>query len=95
MKRAWFRLIPFIAPVILHKLEKMKLSIDRIRDLSASDIAGMLSQRLEAGKAVRRAAHNLPRLEVEAEISPITRTIVRVSLTIHSDFTWYLVSSQS
>lgn len=74
--------------MILQKLEKLRLSVDKIRDLSASDIAGMLSQRLEAGKAVRRAAHNLPRLEVEPEISPITRTIVRVTLTIHSDFTW-------
>lgn len=70
------------------KLETMRLSIDKIRELSASDIAGLLHQRVEAGKAVRKAAQSLPRLEVEPEISPITRTIVRVTLTVRADFIW-------
>lgn len=67
------------APVILDKLEKLRLSVDKIRELSASDLSGFLKNRIEAGKAVRTAAYNIPRLEVSTELSPITRTIVLLS----------------
>lgn len=77
-----------LGPMALKKLEESRLGIDRLRDMSAKDVAALLNQRVEGGKAIRLAARQLPRLEADVELSPITRTIIRVALTLRADFTW-------
>jgi hypothetical protein len=38
------------------------------------------------GKAIHRFVHQFPRLELSAHVQPITRTVLRVELTITPDF---------
>ena len=38
------------------------------------------------GKAIHRFVHQFPRLELAAHVQPITRTVLRVELTITPDF---------
>jgi hypothetical protein len=38
------------------------------------------------GKTVHRLVHQFPRLELSAHVQPITRTVLKVDLTITPDF---------
>ena len=40
------------------------------------------------GSDVKRAAHEIPLMTVEAQLQPITRTVLRVKLTATPNFRW-------
>ena len=40
------------------------------------------------GKVIHKLVHQFPRLELEAYVQPITRSIIRVELAISPDFQW-------
>ena len=40
------------------------------------------------GKTVHKLIHQFPRLELAASVQPITRTVLKVDLTITPDFQW-------
>jgi hypothetical protein len=40
------------------------------------------------GKTVHRYIHLFPKLELAAQVQPITRSVLRVDLTITPDFMW-------
>ena len=40
------------------------------------------------GKAIHRYVHQFPRLELAVHVQPITRSTLRVELTITPDFQW-------
>ncbi|KAH8857458.1 Activating signal cointegrator 1 complex subunit 3 [Schistosoma japonicum] len=42
----------------------------------------------EGAKEIRRLAFSVPKIQVEVESQPITRTILRVKLTLEPDFVW-------
>ncbi|XP_066288135.1 activating signal cointegrator 1 complex subunit 3-like [Branchiostoma lanceolatum] len=72
---------------ILHKLEARSLSVHKIKDLQADEIGRMIHH-VRMGKIVKQAVYQLPSLELDAAIQPITRTVLRVRLTISPTFTW-------
>jgi activating signal cointegrator complex subunit 3 len=77
-----------LKPDILVKLEEKKLSMSRLEDMSANEIGAML--RYPAiGQTIKNCCLQFPRMRVSAEIQPITRTILRVQLTLVADFTWH------
>ena len=43
---------------------------------------------MRAGPDVKKAAYEIPSLELEANIQPITRTVLRVRLSIDANFRW-------
>lgn len=43
---------------------------------------------MNIGLKVKQCVHQIPSVTMEASIQPITRTVLRVSLTIHPDFSW-------
>ena len=53
--------------------------------MSSSDL-GVLIRNARAGKQLKDCANLIPRLEVSAKIQPITRGILRVTLTVEPDF---------
>nr|KJB73065.1 hypothetical protein B456_011G217300 [Gossypium raimondii] len=72
---------------ILMKLEKKDLAWDRYYDLSSQEI-GELIRYPKMGRTLYRFIHQFPKLNLAAHVQPITRTVLRVELTITPDFQW-------
>ncbi|XP_071692835.1 DExH-box ATP-dependent RNA helicase DExH12-like [Rutidosis leptorrhynchoides] len=91
-KRIWSVQTPLrqfhgIKNEILMKLEKKDLAWERYYDLSSQEL-GELVRAPKLGKNLYRCIHNFPKLNLAAHVQPITRTILRVELTITPDFQW-------
>merc|ERR1719402_446026 len=78
---------PGVRPEILAKLENMNFTIDKIRELDGKEV-GHLIHHVNAGPALKRAAEEIPMLDLEATIQPITRTVLRVRLQLSANFRW-------
>lgn len=63
-------------------------SASRAYSLHAYDICHPPSSRARLGKTVHKLIHQFPRLELAASVQPITRTVIKVDLTITPDFQW-------
>jgi len=72
---------------ILNKVEKKDLAWERYYDLSSQEI-GELIRFPKMGKAIHKFVHQFPRLELAAQVQPITRSVLKVDLTITPDFKW-------
>ncbi|GMY20968.1 DExH-box ATP-dependent RNA helicase DExH12-like [Fagus crenata] len=72
---------------ILMKLEKKDLAWDRYYDLSSQEI-GELIRIPKMGRVLHKFIHQFPKLNLAAHVQPITRTVLRVELTITPDFQW-------
>merc|ERR1719318_2541702 len=76
----------FEHPLKQHPLLKPDL-VAKLRELDAKEI-GHLIHHVNAGHNIKRAAEEIPLVELEASIQPITLTVLRVRLTIRPDFKW-------
>lgn len=72
---------------VLMKLEKKDLPWDRYYDLSSQEI-GELLRLPKIGRTVHKFIHQFPKLNLAAHVQPITRSVLRVELTITPDFQW-------
>ena len=70
---------------ILKKIEKIEFPWERFYDLTAQEI-GELIRFPKMGKNIYKRVHQFPRLDLAAHVLPITRTVLRVELTITPDF---------
>ena len=89
-KRMWLSQTPLrqfkgIPEDIIKKIEKKDFQWERFYDLQPQEI-GELIRFPKIGKAIHRFVHQFPRLELAAHVQPITRTVLRVDLTITPDF---------
>ncbi|XP_065194378.1 activating signal cointegrator 1 complex subunit 3-like [Sycon ciliatum] len=76
-----------LRPDIVDKLEKRKMTVARLRDMTASEIGQMLYHPA-IGPKVKSFADSFPMMNVEATCQPITRTVLRVRLVLSADFEW-------
>eukprot|EP00271_Cylindrocystis_brebissonii_P012705 TRINITY_DN317_c0_g1_i1.p1 TRINITY_DN317_c0_g1~~TRINITY_DN317_c0_g1_i1.p1 ORF type:complete len:2233 (-),score=420.67 TRINITY_DN317_c0_g1_i1:1930-8628(-) len=72
---------------ILSKVEKKDLAWERYYDLSSQEL-GELVRFPKIGKNLHKFIHQFPRLELAAHVQPITRSVLKVDLTITPDFQW-------
>eukprot|EP00879_Flechtneria_rotunda_P006108 GHRR01006421.1.p1 GENE.GHRR01006421.1~~GHRR01006421.1.p1 ORF type:complete len:1855 (+),score=687.13 GHRR01006421.1:742-6306(+) len=72
---------------LLTRLEKKDLAWERYYDLKPSEL-GDLIRMPKYGKALHKFVHQFPRLELAAHVQPLTRTLLRIDLTITPDFAW-------
>ncbi|XP_050375603.1 DExH-box ATP-dependent RNA helicase DExH12-like [Argentina anserina] len=91
-KRMWSVQTPLrqfhgITNDILIKLEKKDLAWDRYYDLSSQEL-GELIRMPKMGRTLYKFIHQFPKLNLAAHVQPITRTVLRVELTITPDFQW-------
>ncbi len=91
-KRMWSVQTPLrqfhgIPDDILMKLEKKDLAWERYYDLSSQGI-GELIRIPKMGRVLHKFIHQFPKLNLAAHVQPITRTVLRVELTITPDFQW-------
>lgn len=70
---------------ILYKLEDRKLSMDRLLEMDSKEI-GSLIRNERAGPIVKRNCSEFPSMDVNAEVQPITRTVLRVRLNIRPTY---------
>eukprot|EP01134_Creolimax_fragrantissima_P000312 CFRG0312T1 len=91
-KRLWgyetpLRQFPNLNPQILNKIEDRELSVDDLREMPASEIGDLLHHP-RIGSVVKQAINEFPWLKIDYKLQPITRTVLRVSLTIEAEFRW-------
>ncbi|KAL3845926.1 hypothetical protein ACJIZ3_003329 [Penstemon smallii] len=91
-KRMWSVQTPLrqfhgIPNEILMKLEKKDLAWERYYDLSSQEI-GELIRFPKMGRTLHKFIHQFPKLVLDAQVQPITRSILKVELTITPDFQW-------
>ncbi|GJR72085.1 DExH-box ATP-dependent RNA helicase DExH12-like protein [Tanacetum coccineum] len=72
---------------ILMKLERKDLAWERYYDLSSQEL-GELVRANQFGRKLHKCIHQFPKLNLAAHVQPITRTTLRVELTIAPDFQW-------
>ncbi|CAI6000970.1 unnamed protein product, partial [Closterium sp. NIES-64] len=72
---------------VLFKLEDRGLHLDRLCDMDDSDIAAIIRSP-HAAKLVSQCVSQFPYLELDAHISPITRTVLQVTLYVTPTFQW-------
>ncbi|XP_076308174.1 U5 small nuclear ribonucleoprotein l(3)72Ab isoform X1 [Tachypleus tridentatus] len=91
-KRMWQSMSPLrqfkkIPEEVVKKIEKKNFPWERLYDLGPNEI-GELLRMPKLGKTVHKYLHQFPKLELSAHIQPITRSTLRVELTITPDFQW-------
>eukprot|EP01125_Pyxidicula_operculata_P014589 TRINITY_DN4878_c0_g1_i1.p1 TRINITY_DN4878_c0_g1~~TRINITY_DN4878_c0_g1_i1.p1 ORF type:complete len:2162 (+),score=668.51 TRINITY_DN4878_c0_g1_i1:53-6538(+) len=91
-KRTWGTASPLrqfkaLPEEIVQKLEKKDLTIERLYDLDSHEIGEGIEYG-SLGKTVYNLVHRFPRLDLSATVQPVTRSLLRVELTITPDFTF-------
>ena len=79
-----FKKIPYD---VVRKIEMRNFPWERFYDLNPIEI-GELVRMPKSGKTIHRYVHQLPRLQLSVHIQPITRSTLRVELTITPEFVW-------
>lgn len=91
-RRAWgcqspLRQFKGVLPDVVARLERKDVPWERYHDLTPAEL-GELVRAPKAGRALHRLVHAFPRLELSASVQPITRSVLKVDLTLTPDFTW-------
>jgi pre-mRNA-splicing helicase BRR2 len=89
-KRMWLSMNPLRQikgfPVeVIKKLERKEFPWDRYFDLNAQEL-GELAGMPKAGKMIHKCVHQFPKLQLQASVQPITRSLLRIEATITPDF---------
>ncbi|XP_055378712.1 U5 small nuclear ribonucleoprotein 200 kDa helicase [Condylostylus longicornis] len=91
-RRMWQSMTPLrqfkkMPEEICKKLEKKNFPWERLYDLEPNEI-GELVRISKLGKTIHKYVHQFPKLELSTHIQPITRSTLKVELTITPDFQW-------
>ncbi|KAJ3095037.1 DEIH-box ATPase [Phlyctochytrium planicorne] len=89
-KRMWLSMNPLrqfknVRMDIIQRLERKDFPWDRYFDLNPHEL-GELAGMPKAGKDIHRLVHQFPKLELQAQVQPITRSLLKVELSITPDF---------
>uniref|UniRef100_A0A663NDY7 U5 small nuclear ribonucleoprotein 200 kDa helicase n=1 Tax=Athene cunicularia TaxID=194338 RepID=A0A663NDY7_ATHCN len=72
---------------VVKKIEKKNFPFERLYDLNHNEI-GELIRMPKMGKTIHKYVHLFPKLELSVHLQPITRSTLKVELTIAPDFQW-------
>ena len=91
-RRMWasqspLRQFPKMSRDVVQRLEKKDLAWESYYDLSSQEL-GELIRAPKYGKTLHRYIHQFPRVELAAHVQPITRSVLKVDLTLTPDFRW-------
>lgn len=76
-----------LSPEIIDKIERCELTIERLLDMDVKEIGDILRNQKTAA-LVKKCCEELPALEMESNLQPITRTVLRIRLKIYPRFRW-------
>ncbi|KAL5528515.1 BRR2 [Sanghuangporus sanghuang] len=91
-KRMWGSMTPLrqfkgVPAEVIRKAEGKQFPWYRYFDLTPPEI-GELIGIPNAGKLVHRLVHSFPKVHLQAQVQPITRSLLRIDLSITPDFRW-------
>ena len=91
-RRMWSSMTPLrqfngVSTDLLKRLEKKEFAWERMYDLNPQEL-GELVRNPKAGKLLHRLVHQFPKLELQAHVQPITRSVLKMDLTITPDFAY-------
>eukprot|EP00047_Mylnosiga_fluctuans_P022270 m.116969 g.116969 ORF g.116969 m.116969 type:complete len:2124 (+) comp9197_c0_seq4:160-6531(+) len=91
-KRMWMSMSPLrqfkkLPDAVVQKIEKKEFLWERLYDLSHVEL-GELVRQPKYGKTLHKYIHHFPRLDLSSHVQPITRSTLKVVLTITPDFQW-------
>ncbi|EDR01243.1 uncharacterized protein LACBIDRAFT_240054 [Laccaria bicolor S238N-H82] len=91
-KRMWGSMTPLrqfkgVPAEVIRKAEGKQFPWYRYFDLTPPEI-GELIGIPNAGRLVHRLVHSFPKLQLQAQVQPITRSLLRIDLSIIPDFRW-------
>ncbi|KAF9159441.1 DEIH-box ATPase [Actinomortierella ambigua] len=91
-KRQWLSMTPLrqfkaINPELIKKIERKEFEWNRYFDLSAQEL-GELVGVPKAGRLLERYIHEFPRVDLQSHVQPLTRSMLKVELTVTPDFQW-------
>ncbi|XP_067656314.1 U5 small nuclear ribonucleoprotein 200 kDa helicase-like isoform X1 [Haliotis asinina] len=91
-KRMWQSMSPLrqfrkIPEEAIKKIEKKNFPFERLYDLNHNEIAELIRMP-KMGKTIHKFIHQFPKLDLSVHIQPITRSTLRIELTITPDFQW-------
>ncbi|KIJ63099.1 hypothetical protein HYDPIDRAFT_29788 [Hydnomerulius pinastri MD-312] len=91
-RRMWGSMTPLrqfkgVPQEVIRKAEGKQFPWYRYFDLNPPEI-GELIGIPNAGRLVHRLVHNFPKLQLQAQVQPITRSLLRIDLSIVPDFRW-------
>ncbi|TFY55063.1 hypothetical protein EVJ58_g8480 [Rhodofomes roseus] len=91
-RRMWGSMTPLrqfkgVPAEIVRKAEGKQFPWYRYFDLNPPEIGELIGIQ-KAGNLVHRLVHSFPKLQLQAQVQPITRTLLRIDLTIIPDFRW-------
>lgn len=72
---------------VISKLEDKKLTVEKLREMTPQDVGAFL-RNPKMGRRVHECAMEIPLLLIDAELQPITRTVLRIRLKLTPDFVW-------
>ncbi|XP_055382886.1 activating signal cointegrator 1 complex subunit 3 [Condylostylus longicornis] len=76
-----------LGPEIIEKIENRGISILALREMDSKEI-GIFLRNQRYGSLVSKCAHEFPMVEIEANLQPITRTVLRIRIFITANFKW-------
>ncbi|CAG8485235.1 8101_t:CDS:10 [Diversispora eburnea] len=90
-KRMWMFETPLsqfgLPPEIIMNLQEKSPNIEWMRDMQSAEL-GELVHNKSMGSTISRIVERFPLLKLDAQIFPITRSILRVTLYVTPDFVW-------
>ncbi|CEL57890.1 pre-mRNA-splicing helicase BRR2 [Rhizoctonia solani AG-1 IB] len=91
-RRMWSSMTPLrqfdkVPADVIRKAEGKQFPWYRYFDLTPPEIGELIGIQA-AGKLVHRLVHSFPKLDLQAHVQPITRSLLRIDLTITPDFQW-------
>ncbi|KAJ4471946.1 Sec63-domain-containing protein [Lentinula lateritia] len=91
-KRMWGSMTPLrqfkgVPQEVIRKAEGKQFPWYRYFDLSPPEIGELINLQ-NAGRLVHRLVHSFPKLQLTAQVQPITRSLLRIDLSITPDFIW-------
>ncbi|KAL0083538.1 Sec63 Brl domain-containing protein [Phycomyces blakesleeanus] len=91
-KRSWLSMSPLrqfkaMPSDLIKRLERKEFPWERYFDLNPQELGELVGQP-KAGRQLHKFIHQFPRLDIQAHVQPVTRSLLKMELTITPDFQW-------
>ena len=81
------RQIPSMKAELAYKIDERKISLETILDMAPHEV-GSLINHVNMGGVVQSLARRIPKLSVEANVKPITQSVLLMKLKLYPEFDW-------